>query len=55
MTKVITIEKLSKKAQKEYYAKQRSSWNGISPVTRCPAKPCSYNRAKQKHRIITEY
>lgn len=55
MTKVIAIEKLSKKAQKEHYAKQRGSWNGMSPVTRCPAKPCAYNRAKQKRTMAAEY
>lgn len=55
MTKVIAIEKMSKKAQKEYYAKQRNGWNGLSPVTRCAAKPGVYNRAKQKRAIIADY
>ena len=34
MAQPVPLNKRSKKAQKEYHAKQRSSWYGLSPVTR---------------------
>lgn len=34
MRKLVPLHKQSKKQRKEYNAKQRGSWNGISPVTR---------------------
>lgn len=46
--KYIPFEKMSKKAQREYYKKQRRDWNGISPVTRCERDPKKYDRAKEK-------
>ena len=55
MTKVIAINKMSKKAQREYYAKQRNGWNGLSPVTRVPSRPGAYNRQQQKKKIKEEY
>lgn len=55
MTKVADIEKMSKKAQKEYYARQRNSWGGLSPVTRRPDKPNAYNRARAKRAVRAEY
>lgn len=43
------LKKQSKKAQKAYHAKQRGSWNGVSPVSRVvPDKKHSYNRQKFK-------
>lgn len=33
MRKLVPLHKQSKKQRKEYNAKQRGSWNGISPVT----------------------
>ncbi len=48
MRDYIPLEKMSKKAQREYHKKQRKDWGGISPVTRCSAKPKAYNRAKEK-------
>lgn len=30
----IPLEKQSKKAQREYYTKQRGSWDGVVPVTK---------------------
>lgn len=49
------ITKLSKKAQREYYAKQRNSWGALSPVTRCSEKINVYNRAKTKQALRYEY
>lgn len=48
MKNFIPLEKMSKKAQREYYKKQRKDWGEISPVTRCPQNPKAYNRAKSK-------
>ena len=53
--KTIAVEKMSKKAQKEYYAKQRNGWGGLSPVTRCPDRPNAYNRAREKRAVRAEY
>ena len=41
-------EKLSKKKRKALNARRRGNWGGHSPVTRMPANPRAYNRAKQK-------
>lgn len=48
--KYTSVGKMSKKAQREYYAKQRGDWGGLSPVTRiCPNKgKNAYNRQAQK-------
>ncbi len=48
MEKFIAYEKLSKKKQREQNAKRRSSWGGVNPVTRKPANPKAYNRAKAR-------
>ena len=34
MKQYVTIDKRSKKAQKEYYSKQRGTWGELNPVTR---------------------
>ena len=47
-TKTIPLAKQSKKNRKKYHASQRGSWQGINPVTRMPANPKAYNRAKEK-------
>ena len=48
MKNYTSLEKMSKKAQREYYKKYRKDWGGMSPVTRCPDNPKAYNRAKEK-------
>ncbi len=48
MEKFIAYEKLSKKKQRELNAKRRSSWGGVTPVTRKPANPKAYNRQKAR-------
>lgn len=55
MKKTVALEKMSKKAQREYYARQRNGWGGLSPVTRCPERPNAYNRAREKRAIRAEY
>lgn len=49
-TKITPLAKQSKKNRKKYHASQRGSWKGINPVTRMPANPKAYNRAKEKIR-----
>ena len=52
MKKVIPLAKQSKKAQKQYHAKQRGSWHGLSPVTRVVPSKKIYDRKKIKlHKI----
>lgn len=48
MEKFIPVSKMTKKQQKEYYSKHRSTWNGLNPVTRTVPNGKGYNRKKQK-------
>ena len=48
MKQYVTIDKRSKKAQKEYYAKQRHTWGDLKPVTRLVPSGKVYNRNKDK-------
>ena len=48
MEKFIPINKKSKKAQKEYYAKKRNTWGELNPVTRTIPNGKGYNRKKMK-------
>ena len=50
----VTIDKRSKKAQKEYYSRQRHTWGELNPVTRSVPSGKVYNRKKEKHRIGVE-
>ena len=38
MTQLIPLDKRSKKARREYHAKQRGSWHGVNPITRTVQK-----------------
>lgn len=42
------LKKRSKKAQKEYHAKQRGSWYGLDPVTRIVTSRKVYDRVRVK-------
>lgn len=46
--KLVPIQKMSKKAQKEYHAQQRGTWNGLSPVTRIVPNGKAYDRNRVK-------
>ena len=46
--KTIPLAKQSKMNKKRYHAAKRGSWNGLNPVTRRPANPKAYDRAKEK-------
>ena len=48
----VPLEKQSKKSQKRFHAAKRGSWHGVNPVTRMPANPKAYNRAKAKLREL---
>ncbi len=48
MAQMVPLSKRSKKAQKEYHAKQRGSWYGLSPVTRTVPSGKVYDRNRVK-------
>lgn len=50
--KMTPLSKQSKKEQRKYYASQRGSWNGVSPITRVVPSRRGYdrNRMKQENR-----
>lgn len=50
MKQYVTIDKRSKKAKKEYYAKRRQTWGELSPVTRSVPSGKVYNRKKDKQK-----
>ncbi|MBE5951544.1 MAG: hypothetical protein E7260_08115 [Lachnospiraceae bacterium] len=50
MKQYVTIDKRSKKAQKEYYSKQRGTWGVLNPVTRSVPSGKTYNRNKDKQK-----
>ena len=52
MVQLVPLNKRSKKAQKEYHAKQRGSWCGLNPITRTVpgGKVYDRNRVKREDR-----
>ena len=48
MMQLAPLNKRSKKAQKEYHAKQRGSWHGFSPITRTVPSGKIYDRNRAK-------
>lgn len=46
--KYITLDKMSKKARKDFYSSLRGTWGELNPVTRKTKNPKAYDRAKQK-------
>ena len=48
MAQLVPLNKRSKKAQKEYHARQRGSWYGLSPVTRTVPSGKIYDRNRVK-------
>ena len=45
---LVPLNKRSKKAQKEYHAKQRGSWYGLNPITRTVPSRKVYDRNRIK-------
>lgn len=54
MKQYVSLDKRSKKAQKEYHTKQRRTWGELNPVTRSVPSGKVYNRKKEKQRIGVE-
>ncbi|MDR0936885.1 MAG: hypothetical protein LBM98_09410 [Oscillospiraceae bacterium] len=52
--KFIAFEKLSKKDKRRLNNEKRGTWGALNPVTRVPANPKAYNRAKLKRRMDYE-
>ena len=52
MNKYVSLDKRSKKAQREYHAKQRRTWGDLNPVTRSVPSGKTYNRKKEKQRLL---
>ena len=48
MKQLTPLHKRSKKAQREYHARQRGSWYGVNPVTRTAPSRKAYDRASVK-------
>ena len=48
MAQPVPLNKRSKKAQKEYHAKQRRSWYGLNPITRTVPSGKVYDRNRVK-------
>ena len=55
MKKYVSLNKRSKKAQREYHAKQRRTWGELNPVTRSVPSGKVYNRKKEKQKIGREF
>lgn len=48
MVQPVPLNKRSKKAQREYHAKQRGSWYGLDPITRTVPSGKVYDRNRVK-------
>lgn len=55
MKQYVTLDKRSKKAQREYYAKQRTTWGELNPVTRSVRVERLTTEKKEKQRIGVEF
>lgn len=55
MKQYVTLDKRSKKAQREYHSKKRITWGDFNPVTRSVPSTKEYNRKKEKKRIGKEF
>ena len=54
MKKYVSLDKRSKKAQREYYSERRHTWGELNPVTKSVPSGKTYNRKKDKKRIGRE-
>ena len=54
MKKYVSLDKRSKKAQREYYSERRHTWGELNPVTRSVPSGKTYNRKKDRNRIGRE-
>ena len=49
--KHVPLAKQSKKKQKQYHARQRGTWNGVSPATRTEPDRKQYDRRRAKQAL----
>lgn len=54
MNKYVSVDKRSKKAQKEYYSSSRRTWGEFNPVTRSVPSGKVYNRKNEKRKTDIE-
>lgn len=54
MKKFVSIEKRSKKEQREYFSAQRSTWGTVNPCKRVHKSRKDYNRAQGKRELQKE-
>ena len=54
MEKMIPLNKQSKKAKKQYYARQRGSWHEVNPVTKVVHNQKAYDRNRAKRNATRE-
>ncbi len=54
MKRYVSLDKRSKKAQREYYSERRRTWGEMNPVTRSVPSGKAYDRKKDKRRIGKE-
>lgn len=51
----VPLEKRTKKQRREYYARQRNDWNGVTPVTKVIPDKKKPDRLKEKARLRLEF
>lgn len=51
MKAYVTIDKRSKKQQREYYAAQRNTWGEVKPATRTMTSVKNYDRNREKKEL----
>lgn len=55
MNRYVSLDKRSKKAQREYHVRLRRTWGALNPVTRSAPSRIVYNRKKEKQRTGREF
>ena len=51
MNSYVTMDKRSKKQQREYYSAQRHTWGQVNPVTRTMKSVKTYDRSREKKEL----
>ena len=46
----VSLDKQSKRQQREFNSRKRSTWNGVNPVTKVVPGRTGYDRNKMKNR-----
>ena len=53
--KYVSLDKMSKRAQKEAHAQKRQNWGTVVPITRAKPSAKQYNRKKSKHAHVRNH